>query len=649
MRKTVVITAVFTLILALCLLAGRGSDGVSNALGTMEVDYGDGSYIPVPGKSAYEIAVDHGFVGTEADWLDLYQGTKISISKEGYWIIDGELTEYRADAGEQIQELSERLDSLFETTLAFEKHAVTTNGPSWQYTTSTFSGWGGSIGKPAEVDTIRFRVRAREKAITQIKVFLCQYDKNGPVLFEETLFVDIQPGKDAYVCWRLDEVYQNSDGIPLYFAYNCDQLCDMWSNNSSSYIPSGEYQAVQAYTTNGQQLSSPAKMVNVAGNPCRYLYAELGHAQEVYVLDFLEAEPAVAEKVNVFLPERYELVAGDNFQLFYRGVVQAVDPYSYHIRVTCSKGAAYPRYFEWCPTAADVGSYQLTLEVYDNNHNLLGEDSTTLIVKEAAAPSREMNVLCVGDSLTAGGVWPGELYRRLAQEGGTPAGNGFDNIRFVGGDAKTVGGDSFGFEGNPGWTWATYTSDKSPFYNPETGEISFRYYCQQNSIESLDAVYFLLTWNGQGTPSQTDFSLSAGHFLQAQSLIDILHAEYPEAIVRCMGIQMPSQTGGMGTSYGANGGYSDAYGILVTAMHYNAALEDMCSQEKYADFVKYVDVAGQFDTDYNMPSKEKPVNNRSAATEVIGTNGVHPANAGYYQIADAAYRSLCHDILTWFQ
>jgi hypothetical protein len=101
----------------------------------------------------------------------------------------------------------------------------------------------------------------------------------------------------------------------------------------------------------------------------------------------------------------------------------------------------------------------------------------------------------------------------------------------------------------------------------------------------------------------------------------------------------------MGKNYGADGmGYSDAYGMLVTAMHYNAKLEEMCRLEKYKDFVKYVDVAGQFDTDYNMPSVQKPVNNRNQKTETMGSNGVHPSVSGYYQIADAAYRAFCHDI-----
>jgi lysophospholipase L1-like esterase len=35
-------------------------------------------------------------------------------------------------------------------------------------------------------------------------------------------------------------------------------------------------------------------------------------------------------------------------------------------------------------------------------------------------------------------------------------------------------------------------------------------------------------------------------------------------------------------------------------------------------------------------------------TEVLGSDGLHPSASGYYQIADAIYRALCHDILTYF-
>ena len=615
--------------------------------GEIEIEEGSGSYIPVPGKSAYEIALDHGFIGTEEEWLETLKGSTLEISESGYWVLDGTETKYRADGTAKAEEIEERLNYLFRVEETFELYSETTVSPQFSYTTSTFSGWGGSIGHPEEVDTIRFRVRARDEAITRIKVFLNAYDKNGETLYVETLDVNIAPKTDAWINWTLPEIYENTEDLPLYFTYNCDRFCDAWVNfGSASDIPEDEYQAIASYTTNGKHLESPAKMTDISGKPCRYIYVQLGKAQESYV--FNDYRETYGDYINVFLADEYELVVGDNFQLFYRGVIQAVNPYNYYIKTTCKKGSAYPRYFEWNPTAEDVGSYKLTLEVRDNNGNLLGEDSTTLVVKEAKEPAKNINILCMGDSLTAGGRWPGEMNRRLIGEGGTPSANGFSNITFVGSKSANINGYTVNFEGTGGWTWATYLSGKSPLYNPETGKISFKYYCEQNGIETIDSVYFLLTWNGQGTPFKTNYSISSGHFADAAKLIDILHEEYPDATVRCLGIQMPSQNGGMGYNYGANGGYSDAYGTLVSAMNYNATLEEFCKQDKYKDFVRFVDTAGQFDTDYNMPNKQKPVNNRSSVTETFGTNGVHPSADGYHQIADAAYRAIIHDIYRYY-
>lgn len=41
------------------------------------------------GKSAYEIAVQNGFSGTEKQWLESLQGKTPEIGSNGHWIIDG--------------------------------------------------------------------------------------------------------------------------------------------------------------------------------------------------------------------------------------------------------------------------------------------------------------------------------------------------------------------------------------------------------------------------------------------------------------------------------------------------------------------------------------------------------------------------------
>lgn len=41
----------------------------------------------IAGKSAYEIAVDNGFIGTEQDWLKSLQGETPYIGENGNWFV----------------------------------------------------------------------------------------------------------------------------------------------------------------------------------------------------------------------------------------------------------------------------------------------------------------------------------------------------------------------------------------------------------------------------------------------------------------------------------------------------------------------------------------------------------------------------------
>ncbi len=73
----------------------NGADGKNGANGTDGAD----------GKSAYEIAVENGFVGTEAEWLeslkgqdgkDGQNGVTPTISSDGYWVINNVKTNVKA-------------------------------------------------------------------------------------------------------------------------------------------------------------------------------------------------------------------------------------------------------------------------------------------------------------------------------------------------------------------------------------------------------------------------------------------------------------------------------------------------------------------------------------------------------------------------
>lgn len=162
----------------------------------------------------------------------------------------------------------------------------------------------------------------------------------------------------------------------------------------------------------------------------------------------------MAKKIRVVLPDKYDLVVGDTFQLFYRGVIEAPNPYAYSIVCTCAQGKSFPRYYEYTPT--EPGQHKLTLQVVDADFTVLGSGETTLNVVAPKAPDKPLNILCIGDSLTQGGHWVSEVNRRIVSEDGAPAGLGFENaVKFLGRPAKDVFCEGYG-----GWHWESFLTSQ---------------------------------------------------------------------------------------------------------------------------------------------------------------------------------------------
>lgn len=196
-------------------------------------------------------------------------------------------------------------------------------------------------------------------------------------------------------------------------------------------------------------------------------------------------------------------------------------------------------------------------------------------------------------------------------------------------------------DGDATITFASYeTENANPLWDDANNKMSFIPYVQDCGASTIDAVYVLLSWNGQGSWKEYSVNDTTGHIANAKTFARTLHAEYPNAKLFIMGLQMPSDTGGLGYNYGASGELIDGQGVKQTAFNYNKALQDLCNLEEFSSFCEFVAVAPQFDSHYNMPYINAKVNVRNTITEMLGINGVHPSDAGYFQIADAVYRSI---------
>lgn len=619
----------------------------------------------------------------------------------------------------QIQGINMDWESVFDYSPSFD------NAQEWetdnftnQNAAASFSGWGCHIGVRKNFDAAEVCVINRDTTnpITQLRVAIFDTEYSGTKLADATISVNVAPGETKYITVPFGQTITNNEGKVLFLMYWCNQLVTRRGYNGDYPYKISDGYAADMYATSGNMSGA----FIVSGQMFYPFYFRVGLIKSSYVLnDYQIADiaerigVAPPDPVNISLPDTINAIVGDTLQLFFRGMIQAVDPYKYDILVMCSKGNKYPRYWQYTPTVADIGTTTFTVTIKDDNRNILASKTCQLVTKNVVqSPAENLNVACFGDSLTAAGIWCAEADRRLTGTGGTPAGKALTNIAFVG--SKQNG--TTGYFGVGGWTWESYTQQGRPAYrfqvtgvtslsvgavytnngntftimevnvtggtgnilcsvaslspapsasgtltkssgtgdatitytsvaqdtqNPlwdlDNNKMSFIPYANAVAGGKIDVVYTLLSWNGQ-TPGRTDFTSVLN---QIKIFADTLHAEFPNAKLKIMGVQVPSVRGGMGANYGATGtSYGDGYGMVVTALNQNDAYQEFANRPEYSDFVEFVNVSAEFDTEYNMPHADRAVNTRNTAvTEWVDTNGVHPDTNGYLSIGDVCYRN----------
>lgn len=175
----------------------------------------------------------------------------------------------------------------------------------------------------------------------------------------------------------------------------------------------------------------------------------------------------------------------------------------------------------------------------------------------------------------------------------------------------------------------------NPFFDMKEGENDFIKYTKQLQVPAVDCFLCLLTWNGTKDLPEV--------LRQGKDFVDRLHAQYPDCKIVLMGLQIPNEDG-MGESYGSSCIWGDDYWNYFYMENYvhelNHVYEAWCADPKYRDFLSFVQISGQFDTEYCGVFEERPANVRCEKTERVGINGVHPTPEGYRQIADAAFRKV---------
>ena len=340
---------------------------------------------------------------------------------------------------------------------------------------SIFTGWGLPFKKAdlkgdityVSIYAVAYDNSTNKNLITNVPVNLELIQGSGleanamyrPVLKVLSTSVLKESGKVEFkLCLPLDEL---DDVFYLGVRATINCVLMLWNSEPNSEYKFGDYPAIYSTSSSidiGSYLASNA--AHYAETDFKigtgYGAAIQNHKHKADDIEGIEGLLA-ANKVKLSLPDKYELVVGDTFELFYKGILLCNNPYIYNFKITCDKGAYYSKRYIFTPNASDIGEHRLAIKVYDDNENLLDSKVVQLIVKnKPSSPSSVQNVLCVGDSLTAGGAWPSEVCRRLTGTGGSPIADGLSNINFIGTCKGTNGAK---YEGYGGWTYSNYNTN----------------------------------------------------------------------------------------------------------------------------------------------------------------------------------------------
>ena len=514
-----------------------------------------------------------------------------------------------------------------------------------------------------------------------------------------------------------------------YFCVNNENITNSgWATNINKYItnghtinvPSGTKKVLISITGYWRDKERYPLMINLGSSKLPYEpYYKYPYLDGI--VSDLKVETKVEklgeyigidspDKVCLKLPDCYDLVVGDTFELFYKGIINSAHPELYDVIADCAKGSAYTKRFLITPTLAE--NLTLTVTLYGINHTIVDRKSVILRVNEKAkSPISKTNILCIGDSLTTGGTWVSELHRRITGTGGNPNADNLSNINFIG--SRQI--NETRYEGYGGWTFNSYNTENvnsntriitcthsknsndqhsvyrdttgatwkletieettiriiavsgegrnfpdsgtlkwvsgginhddivytsqveapgNPFWDTAKNKVDFEGYASKNGVADIHYMYVLLGWNS-ASDSEEKYKNNVRIFIN-----NVLSA-FPNCKIVLMGLQLPARDG-LGANYGATGIYSRYFDLMRHVWNLDKWYKDISLE--FPNKVTTINIAGQFDTENNMPESTRTVNARNSKEETYQTNGVHPDTTGYYQIADAAYRDLINKL-----
>lgn len=336
-------------------------------------------------------------------------------------------------------------------------------------------------------------------------------------------------------------------------------------------------------------------------------------------LDNMPSPVITANKIK--LPPKIYAVVGRESNVYYDNLL-VDDADKYQWSVNCNVGKQQDERFVVTPTVSGVES--LIVQAFLNYETPIGYHESSLVVAPNTAGSGlNRSVLYIGDSKVAAGVRTSEVL--------AIADTDVMDVTLIG----TKGTGLNKHEGISGWSVAQFYSDaSSPFVF--SGAFNFAQYMSANSFTGVDRVFIDLGTN--------DF-FNAVSDITVQSIADSCITKLEAMIAQMITYNANIKIGYVLTIPPSRhqDAFANSYGNAGTQARWrfkrNVVLwvDRLISQFKgrEAEGIYLVPSNVALDTEHNVNKGDAtPWNSRTTETTQRQSNGVHPADSGYKQMAD---------------
>ena len=354
------------------------------------------------------------------------------------------------------------------------------------------------------------------------------------------------------------------------------------------------------------------------------------------------AGAASNSQLRLVLPPAVYAVPGQEINIYFDNIILSTNYNNYAFDVDCAKGRQDKSRWRYTPRAEETGRYPWKIKIYNGANELIAEGHTELIVSSLDAGSvKAVSLLIVGDSLTDASIYPRELYNLCRQNGPKVTFNGSHS-----GAGKEPG--NFAHEGYGGWSWNTFLTQYNPTQNDYRGkskfltdkdgtpELDFKAYCNQYACgKAPDFITVMLGTNDVFSLKEDNLDSAIDQILKnADKLIAEFQKVGPDTQI---GLALTVPPAATQDAFGSN--YQCGQTRWQYRRNQHRLVELMIERYgsgKYRN-VSLIPVYVNLDCENNFPTVSEPLNSRNSAKTVRQSNGVHPAQEGYLQIADSFY------------